>query len=44
LVLVAGYKKLQSLVLAKLQTAITFALVVRNGDILYGFGVEKRNI
>jgi len=40
-VLVAGYKNCPNLILAKLQIAITFALVVRIGDILYGFRVEN---
>jgi len=30
--------------LAKLQTAITFALVIETGQILYQFGVEFNNI
>jgi len=41
LVLVAGYKNWPNLILAKLQIAITFAMVVRTEDILYDFGVEK---
>jgi len=39
--LVAGYKNRPNLILAKFQIAITFAMVVRIGDILYDFGVEK---
>jgi len=39
LVLVAGYKNRPNLILAKLQTAITFVLTVKIGYILYGFGV-----
>ena len=42
LILVARHLNRQNLVLAKLQTAITFALAVRIEHIIYGFGVEKR--
>jgi len=41
LVLVARHKNRPNIVLAKLQTAITFALAVRIGHIVYDFGVEK---
>jgi len=41
LVLVARHVNRPNLVLAKLQTAITFGLAVRTGHIVYGFGVEK---
>jgi len=41
LVLVARHKNRPTLVLAKLETAITFALTVRIGNIVYAFGVEK---
>jgi len=41
LVLVAGYKNRSNLVLVKLQSAITFALTVRIGHIVYGFKIQK---
>jgi len=41
LVLVAPHQNQPNMVLPKLQTAITFGLIVRIGHIAYGFGVEK---
>jgi len=40
-VLVAQYKNRPNMVLAKHEVAITFALAIRTGHIVYGFGVEK---
>jgi len=39
--MVARHANRPNMVLAKLQTVITFALSVRIGHIVYGFGVQK---
>jgi len=41
LVLVAGYKNRPNPILVKLQTVITFVLLVRIGHIPYDFRIEK---